>query len=428
MFNHIIELKTNFNSFKTLKHIRKYYVGEVDSNNLPNGFGTCIKKYIKYTGEWKDGFPNGKGITIYKHFSLCFLTDINVDKLQTFKHEGTIKNSLFDGIGFLRRNDKLFYEGEFKKGNITGKGKLYNDKQILIYNGDFINGKFDGKGILYNTNNELLYKGEWNKGKKYGYGVLYKPNISKTIPIYDGYWKNDMFDGEGKLNERTEKRTGYFQNNKQIGSVTFYDGIRKYIGLFKDHMFNGYGTLIVNDNNNNKNSYNYLGNFLNNNFNGNGFIQYKNNNTYTGKFKNNLKDGTGSFYDYKNNYKIETTWLKDKKNGVGTILYNDGNGFKCTWRNDKLISKKRLIVYETNNLQISFKKKKEEIPYELKCPISLEIMTDPVICSDGHTYDRESIILLFKKNIFISPTTREKLNKNIIITNYNIKKMIDNFK
>ena len=55
-------------------------------------------------------------------------------------------------------------------------------------------------------------------------------------------------------------------------------------------------------------------------------------------------------------------------------------------------------------------------------------MTDPVICSDGHTYDRESIILLFKKNIFISPTTREKLNKNIIITNYNIKKMIDNFK
>lgn len=425
MFNHIIELKTNFNSFKTLKHIRKYYVGEVDSNNLPCGFGTCIKRYIKYTGEWKDGFPNGKGLTIYKHFGLCFLTNTNLDKLQSFKHEGNIKNSLFDGIGILTRNDKLFYKGEFKDGVITGKGELYNNKGKVMYKGDFINGKFDGKGMLYDGNSELLYTGGWNKGEKDGYGVLYNPKVSKTIANYDGYWRNNMFNGEGKLNEKNEKRIGFFEDNKQISNGTFYDGIRKYTGLFKDHMFNGYGDLIVNDNN--KISYNYSGNFLDNNFNGNGFIQYKNNNTYTGKFKDNLKDGTGIFYDYKNNYNIETTWIKDKKNGVGTILYSDGNGFKCTWKNDKLISKKRLMVYETDNLQITLRKKKE-IPYELKCPISLEIMRDPVICSDGHTYDRESINTLFKRNNFISPTTREKLNKNIIITNYNIKKMIDNFK
>tara|TARA_B100000401_G_C52801400_1_gene718766 strand:- start:452 stop:1729 length:1278 start_codon:yes stop_codon:yes gene_type:complete len=425
MFNYIIEFKSYFNSLKNLKHIKKYYTGEVDSNNLPNGFGTCIKKYIKYTGEWKNGFPYGKGITIYKMFDLYFLTNTNLDKLQTFKHEGNIKNGLFDGIGILKRNNKLFYKGEFKDGVITGKGELYNDKETIMYNGDFINGKFDGKGILYNSNGELLYTGEWYKGEKDGYGLLYNPNISKSIPKYDGYWKNNMFNGEGKLNEKNAKRIGYFENNKQEGNGTFNDGIRKYTGLFKNHMFNGYGDLIVNDNN--KIIYNYSGNFLDNNFNGNGFIQYKNNNTYNGNFKNNLKNGIGTFYDYKNNYKIETTWLKDKKNGSGTILYNDGNGFKCTWKNDKLISKKRLMVYENDNLQITLRKKKK-VPYELKCPISLEIMKDPVICSDGHTYDRASINTLFKKNNFISPTTREKLNKNIIITNYNIKKMIDNFK
>ena len=46
--------------------------------------------------------------------------------------------------------------------------------------------------------------------------------------------------------------------------------------------------------------------------------------------------------------------------------------------------------------------------------------------SDDHTYDRKFIETLFKNKNYISPTTRETLNKNILISNYNIKKMIDN--
>lgn len=34
----------------------------------------------------------------------------------------------------------------------------------------------------------------------------------------------------------------------------------------------------------------------------------------------------------------------------------------------------------------------DEIPHKFKCPISLEIMTDPVLCSDGFYYDRECIV------------------------------------
>jgi hypothetical protein len=55
---------------------------------------------------------------------------------------------------------------------------------------------------------------------------------------------------------------------------------------------------------------------------------------------------------------------------------------------------------------------------------SLELMKHP--SSDDHTYDRKSIETLFKNKNYISPTTREKLDKNILISNYNIKKMIDN--
>ena len=74
------------------------------------------------------------------------------------------------------------------------------------------------------------------------------------------------------------------------------------------------------------------------------------------------------------------------------------------------------------------RKKAKNIPIDLCCPISLEIMEDPVICSDGHTYDRKSILLLFKKNNPKSPKTRKILDKNILITNYNIKSIIENYK
>ena len=121
MFNYILDLKNNFKALKTSKHISKYYVGEL-TNNLPNGFGTCIRTHIKYTGEWKNGLPDGKGIAIYKQFAFSFFIDAQYDKFQMFKYDGTVKNGLFDGKGSLTRNGKLFYEGEFKEGSITGKG------------------------------------------------------------------------------------------------------------------------------------------------------------------------------------------------------------------------------------------------------------------------------------------------------------------
>ncbi len=66
-----------------------------------------------------------------------------------------------------------------------------------------------------------------------------------------------------------------------------------------------------------------------------------------------------------------------------------------------------------------------EIPDEYLCPISLDLMSDPVICEDGHTYDRISIMAL--KNNF-SPITREPINKNNLIPNRLLKQMIDEFK
>ncbi len=64
------------------------------------------------------------------------------------------------------------------------------------------------------------------------------------------------------------------------------------------------------------------------------------------------------------------------------------------------------------------------IPNEYICPISLEIMLDPVICEDGHTYERESIGIIFDNR---SPITRQTINKNNLIPNRALRHLIESF-
>lgn len=69
----------------------------------------------------------------------------------------------------------------------------------------------------------------------------------------------------------------------------------------------------------------------------------------------------------------------------------------------------------------------EDIPKEFICPITLDVMNDPVICSDGHTYERSSVETLFDFDRPKSPITREYLDKWMVVPNYNLKKLIDDF-
>eukprot|EP00210_Caulerpa_lentillifera_P006950 g6645.t1 len=60
------------------------------------------------------------------------------------------------------------------------------------------------------------------------------------------------------------------------------------------------------------------------------------------------------------------------------------------------------------------------------CPITLEVMHDPVIASDGHTYEREAIKqwLRYKKE---SPVTRQPLSSSMLIPNIALKHVIDRY-
>lgn len=66
-------------------------------------------------------------------------------------------------------------------------------------------------------------------------------------------------------------------------------------------------------------------------------------------------------------------------------------------------------------------------PEDFRCPISLELMTDPVTISTGHTYDRTSIQKWFNAGNVICPKTGEKLTNTDLIPNVALHKLIQKF-
>ncbi|KAL3512896.1 hypothetical protein ACH5RR_025613 [Cinchona calisaya] len=66
-------------------------------------------------------------------------------------------------------------------------------------------------------------------------------------------------------------------------------------------------------------------------------------------------------------------------------------------------------------------------PEDFRCPISLELMTDPVTVSTGQTYDRVSIQKWLKSGNLICPKTGEKLTSTELVPNSALRKLIQQF-
>ncbi|KAJ6998158.1 ubiquitin-protein ligase [Populus alba x Populus x berolinensis] len=67
------------------------------------------------------------------------------------------------------------------------------------------------------------------------------------------------------------------------------------------------------------------------------------------------------------------------------------------------------------------------IPPYFRCPLSLELMLDPVIVASGQTYDRVSIQKWLDHGLSICPRTRQTLTHTNLIPNYTVKAMIANW-
>lgn len=64
------------------------------------------------------------------------------------------------------------------------------------------------------------------------------------------------------------------------------------------------------------------------------------------------------------------------------------------------------------------------IPDEFRCPISLDLMKDPVIVSSGHTYDRISIAEWINSGHHTCPKSGQRLIHTALIPNYALKSLV----
>lgn len=70
----------------------------------------------------------------------------------------------------------------------------------------------------------------------------------------------------------------------------------------------------------------------------------------------------------------------------------------------------------------------DSAPPDYLCPVTLELMEDPVVAADGFTYDRSSIQRWLDLQKRTSPKTGLPLSSGILIPNSNIKLLIESYK
>jgi hypothetical protein len=144
-------------------------------------------------------------------------------------------------------------------------------------------------------------------------------------------------------------------------------------------------------------------------------------NIYSFTYKGSYSKYISSNWQYWCNYKYEKKLPKTLIDIINLIIenvcftqtINDTNHFQSIIQG---------IVKIKINKQLE-KNNNKNIDYNFICSITHEIMTDPVITSDGHTYERSAIEKWLNYNNH-SPMTREIITKDSIVPNIALRDII----
>jgi hypothetical protein len=107
-------------------------------------------------------------------------------------YEGEWKRGQWDGNGKLVNGNGDIYEGEFLDDQRHGQG-TYIWKSGRRYVGDFVRDIRHGKGT-FSFSDGSVYVGDFEQGARQGFGRCDFPEGG----YYEGEWKNNMFEGAGE--------------------------------------------------------------------------------------------------------------------------------------------------------------------------------------------------------------------------------------
>lgn len=232
------------------------YVGEI-ANGKPHGIGKFIwnnnKKLDYYEGSFSNGLTHGSGKLSYKDGTtregiFAFGGYIGIVEKYNKDTGNSEKLSSIDQYpqGYVRIIHKNldgsfdYYLGNWYKGLRHGYGKYTHNNEIqegVFYKHKFIaksitdqfghpielqNGTYSGNVTIVYPNDEV-YTGFWRDGYRDGYGkYLYEDG-----DIYEGYWKNGL------------RHTPEYKTSKYYSKGTNTE----YVGEFKNDLFEGEGRI-----------------------------------------------------------------------------------------------------------------------------------------------------------------------------------------
>ena len=180
-------------------------------------------------------------------------------------------------------------------------------------------------------------------------------NEEKNIVEYEQYIgdrKNGLKNGRGTLYYRNNqiKYVGDFVNDKFEGQGRYnWEDCEYYIGQFINGLKNGKGTIYYEDN-----SIKYKGDFVNDKYEGQGKYIWKNGYYYIGPYLNGKRKGRGTLYDRNGSVKYEGDFSNDNYEGQGKYVWENGDYYIGQFLNGKChgsgkkYKKNNFLIYDGN--------------------------------------------------------------------------------
>lgn len=167
---------------------------------------------------------------------------------------------------------------------------------------------------------KILYLGCWNPttNQKEGPGI----QVTKGKELYEGYFKNNMFEGKGRQFLRTKIYEGDFKEGVPCGKGTFYYASgQKYIGEVAEGKRNGNGVYYW------PSGATFTGFFVDEQGQGQGHWIDKFGICTEGKLVDDRLNGLGldTFPHSKSMYK--GYFEENERSGLGTLYWKDGRKF-----------------------------------------------------------------------------------------------------
>ena len=246
--------------------------------------------------------------------------NINNNKLKTPQKKTSSKILLINNDKSENTTKASTYIVAYINNQKNGKGKLIVPDQF-IYEGNFKDDLFDGYGEY--KSKQYNYFGYYSCGKKSGKGK--EINLIKNIE-YEGDFKDD-------------KRNGFGKEKNPDGTI--------YIGEFKDNQKHGQGTLILDG----IKTWTYKGDFKNDKISGKGRFKWNEKKQYIGEWENNELSGYGILIN--NNTKHIGYFSHNNKHGYGACFFEDQYAILGKWENDYIeglaITIQLINLYQSSN-------------------------------------------------------------------------------